>query len=155
MSGLPATPALAFGQEAGSGARRAHPIRLAHAGDLLTTLIYPQEANKLIVVPLFVATMIGESFFLGPLRLYTGSVWPASLGHATFNGIVPTLAAFTATSSPIVVYLPRRGRRDLDRGGSCNRRHSAGPQVPEPPCGRVWRLGTRSWTPSHGCTQGC
>jgi hypothetical protein len=55
-------------------------------------------------VPLFVATMIGESFFLGPLRLYTGSVWPASLGHATFNGIVPAPAAFTATSSPIVVY---------------------------------------------------
>ena len=65
----------------------------------LTTWIYPPEANKLIVVPLFVATMIGESFFLGPLRLYTGSVWPASLGHATFNGIVPALAAFTATSS--------------------------------------------------------
>ena len=70
----------------------------------LTALIYPPEANKLIVVPLFVATMIGESFFLGPLRLYTGSVWPASLGHATFNGMVPILAAFTATSSPIVVY---------------------------------------------------
>ena len=69
-----------------------------------TTEIYAPEANKLIVLPLFVATIIGESFFLGPLRLYTGSVWPASLGHATFNGIVPTLAAFTATSSPIVVY---------------------------------------------------
>jgi membrane protease YdiL (CAAX protease family) len=69
-----------------------------------TTEIYAPEANKLIVLPLFVATIIGESFFLGPLRLYTGSVWPASLGHATFNGLKTTLAAFTATSSSIVVY---------------------------------------------------
>ena len=69
-----------------------------------TTEIYAPEANKLIVLPLFVATIIGESFFLGPLRLYTGSVWPASLGHSVHNGLVTTLAAFTATSSPIVVY---------------------------------------------------
>lgn len=69
-----------------------------------TTEIYAPEANKLIVLPLFVATIMGESFFLGPLRLYTGSVWPASLGHATFNGLKGTLAAFTVTSSPIVVY---------------------------------------------------
>jgi membrane protease YdiL (CAAX protease family) len=69
-----------------------------------TAAVYPPEANKLIVLPLFVATIMGESFFLGPLRLYTGSVWPASLGHATFNGLKVTLAAFTVTSSPIVVY---------------------------------------------------
>src|SRR5215208_6201757 len=69
-----------------------------------TTEIYAPEANKLIVLPLFVATIIGESFFLGPLRLHTGSVWPASLGHSVHNGLVTTLAAFTATSSPIVVY---------------------------------------------------
>ena len=69
-----------------------------------TTEIYAPEANKLIVLPLFVATIIGESFFLGPLRLYTGSVWPASLGHSVHNGLVTTLAAFSATSSPIVVY---------------------------------------------------
>ena len=69
-----------------------------------TTWVYAPEANKLIVLPLFVATIIGESFFLGPLRLYTNSVWPASLGHATFNGLKTTLAAFTVTSSPIVVY---------------------------------------------------
>jgi membrane protease YdiL (CAAX protease family) len=70
----------------------------------LTTAVYAPEANKLIVLPLFVATIMGESFFLGPLRLHTGSVWPAALGHATFNGTRDTLVAFTATSSPIVVY---------------------------------------------------
>jgi len=70
----------------------------------LTTAVYAPEANKLIVLPLFVATIMGESFFLGPLRLYSGSVWPAALGHATFNGSRDTLVAFTATSSPIVVY---------------------------------------------------
>jgi membrane protease YdiL (CAAX protease family) len=69
-----------------------------------TTEVYAPEANKLIVLPLFVATIIGESFFLGPLRLYTGSVWPASIGHSVHNGLVTTLAAFTATSSPLVVF---------------------------------------------------
>lgn len=68
-----------------------------------TTQIYPPEANKLIVLPLFVATIMGESFFLGPLRLYTGSVWPASLGHSMHNAAWPLLGALTATSSPIVV----------------------------------------------------
>jgi len=68
-----------------------------------TTQIYAPEANKLIVLPLFVATIMGESFFLGPLRLYTGSVWPASLGHSMHNAAWPLLGALTATSSPIVV----------------------------------------------------
>jgi uncharacterized protein len=69
----------------------------------LTTWAYAPEANKLIVLPLFVATIMGESFFLGPLRLYTGSVWPASLGHSMHKTAWPLLGALTATSSPIVV----------------------------------------------------
>ena len=51
----------------------------------LTALIYPPEANKLIVVPLFVATMIGESFFLGPLRLTQAASGPprSATPHST------------------------------------------------------------------------
>ena len=104
MARLPATPSIGFGRT-----RALVLIGLIQAAwhmplIFFTTQIYASEANKLIVLPLFVATIIGESFFLGPLRLYTGSVWPASIGHSMHNGLVSTLAAFTATSSPIVVY---------------------------------------------------
>src|SRR3712207_201582 len=41
--------------------------------------------NALISVPLFYATVVAASFVYGYLRLYTGSVWPASLAHAVHN----------------------------------------------------------------------
>ena len=48
-------------------------------------------------------TIVAASFFLGYLRIYTGSVWPASIGHSVHNAAWGTLAAFTATSYPVVV----------------------------------------------------
>ena len=59
--------------------------------------------NKLISLPLFVATVVAASFVYGYLRLYTGSVWPASLAHAVHNAAWGTLGAFTATSYPVIV----------------------------------------------------
>jgi membrane protease YdiL (CAAX protease family) len=61
--------------------------------------------NVLIFVPLFVGTIVGASFFFGYLRLYTGSVWPASIGHSVHNAAWDTLGALTATSSPVLVNL--------------------------------------------------
>ena len=151
MAGLFATPSLAYGPNEGSCAGRAHPSRLAHASHLSDCPDIPTRSEQADRLPLFVATMIGESFFLGPLRLYTGSVWPASLGHATFNGTGADSCGLHCNFFPDRgVLLPRRGRRDFDRGGSCDRRHLAGLQVPGPPGGRVRRLGTRDWTPSRG-----
>jgi hypothetical protein len=37
------------------------------------------------------------------LRIYTGSVWPASIAHAVHNSAWGALGAFTATSSPVLV----------------------------------------------------
>ncbi len=59
--------------------------------------------NVLIFVPLFVGTIVAASFFFGYLRLYTGSVWPASIGHSVHNAAWDTLGALTATSSPVLV----------------------------------------------------
>jgi membrane protease YdiL (CAAX protease family) len=59
--------------------------------------------NKLISLPLFYATVVAASFVYGYLRLYTGSVWPASLAHATHNAAWGALGAFTATSYPVIV----------------------------------------------------
>jgi membrane protease YdiL (CAAX protease family) len=47
--------------------------------------------------PLFYATVVAASFVYGYLRLYTGSVWPASLAHAVHNAAWGALGAFTAT----------------------------------------------------------
>jgi uncharacterized protein len=54
-------------------------------------------------VPLFVGTIVAASFFFGYLRLWTGSVWPASLAHTAHNAAWATLGAFTLTSSPVVI----------------------------------------------------
>jgi uncharacterized protein len=59
--------------------------------------------NALISVPLFYATVVAASFVYGYLRIYTGSVWPASLAHAAHNAAWGALGAFTVTSYPVLV----------------------------------------------------
>ena len=59
--------------------------------------------NALISVPLFYATVVAASFVYGYLRLYTGSVWPASLAHAVHNAAWEVLGAFTVTSYSVIV----------------------------------------------------
>jgi membrane protease YdiL (CAAX protease family) len=59
--------------------------------------------NKWISLPLFYASVVAASFVYGYLRLYTGSVWPASLAHAVHNAAWGALGAFTATSYAVMV----------------------------------------------------
>lgn len=66
------------------------------------TPVFP-VGNKLISLPLFVATVVAASFVYGYLRIYTGSVWPASIAHSVHNAAWGTLGAFTATSYPVLV----------------------------------------------------
>jgi uncharacterized protein len=51
---------------------------------------------------LFYGTVVAASFVYGYLRLYTGSVCPASLAHAVHNAAWGTPGAFTATSYPVI-----------------------------------------------------
>jgi uncharacterized protein len=74
-----------------------------HMPLIFLTPLYHSAGNRLIVLPLFVGTIVAASFFFGYLRIYSGSVWPASIAHSAHNAAWGTLAAFTATSSPIVV----------------------------------------------------
>jgi membrane protease YdiL (CAAX protease family) len=46
---------------------------------------------------------VAASFFFGYLRLWTGSVWPASLAHTAHNAAWGILGAFTLTSNPVVI----------------------------------------------------
>jgi uncharacterized protein len=73
-----------------------------HMPLILLTTVFP-VGNKLISLPLFYGTIVAASFFYGYLRIYTGSVWPASIGHAVHNAAWGVLGAFTATSSPVLV----------------------------------------------------
>jgi membrane protease YdiL (CAAX protease family) len=74
-----------------------------HLPLIFLTPLYHSAGNRLIVLPLFVATIVAGSFFFGYLRVWTGSVWPASIAHTSHNAAWGTLAAFTVTSNPVVV----------------------------------------------------
>src|SRR5215207_6960030 len=73
-----------------------------HMPLILLTPIFP-VGNKLISLPLFYGTIVAASFLIGYLRIYTGSVWPASIAHSVHNAAWGTLGAFTATSYPLIV----------------------------------------------------
>ena len=66
-------------------------------------LEFPANINVLLFVPLFYGTIVAASFFFGYLRIYTGSIWPASIAHAVHNAAWDTLVAVTLTSSPLLV----------------------------------------------------
>jgi uncharacterized protein len=74
-----------------------------HMPLIFLTPLYHAAGNKVIVLPLFVGTIVAGSFFFGYLRVWTGSVWPASIGHSAHNAAWNALGAFTVTSSPVVV----------------------------------------------------
>jgi uncharacterized protein len=60
--------------------------------------------NLLLFFPLFYGTFVAASFFFGHMRIYTGSIWPASIAHAVHNAVWGTVGAFTLiTVSPVLV----------------------------------------------------
>src|SRR5215207_4584997 len=60
--------------------------------------------NLLLFFPLFYGTFVAASFFFGYMRIYTGSIWPASIAHAVHNAVWNVLGAFTLiTVSPLLV----------------------------------------------------
>jgi hypothetical protein len=60
--------------------------------------------NLLLFFPLFYGTIVAASFIYGYLRIYTGSVWPASIAHSVHNAAWSILGAFTlVTASPLLV----------------------------------------------------
>ena len=74
-----------------------------HVPLILLTTLYHADGNLLVVMPLFFATVVAASFVFGYLRLASGSVWPATLAHATHNASWALLGAFTATSHDVAV----------------------------------------------------
>jgi uncharacterized protein len=73
-----------------------------HMPLLFLTPLIP-VGNKVIGMPLFYAAVVAGSFFYGYLRMISGSLWPASIGHAMHNSAWGLMVAFTATSYPVLV----------------------------------------------------
>ncbi len=60
--------------------------------------------NLLLFFPLFYGTFVAASFFFGYLRIYTGSIWPASIAHAVHNAAWNVLGTVTLiTAAPVLV----------------------------------------------------
>jgi membrane protease YdiL (CAAX protease family) len=60
--------------------------------------------NLLLFFPLFYGTFVAASFFFGYMRIYTGSIWPASIAHSVHNAVWNVVGAFTLiTVSPVLV----------------------------------------------------
>jgi len=59
--------------------------------------------NPVISLPLFYAAVVAGTFFYGYLRLASGSIWPASIAHATHNTISGMITVFSVTSAPLLV----------------------------------------------------
>jgi membrane protease YdiL (CAAX protease family) len=60
--------------------------------------------NPLLFFPLFYRTFVAASFFFGYMRIYAGSIWPASIAHSVHNAAWNVLGAFTLTAaSPVLV----------------------------------------------------
>jgi uncharacterized protein len=60
--------------------------------------------NLLLFFPLFYGTFVAASFFFGYMRIYTGSIWPASIAHAVHNAVWNVVGAFTLiTVAPVLV----------------------------------------------------
>jgi membrane protease YdiL (CAAX protease family) len=63
-----------------------------HLPVALLTGLYLADGNRWIVLPVFVVSATAFGVFVGWLRLRTGSVWPAVLGHASHNVAIMWLA---------------------------------------------------------------
>jgi pimeloyl-ACP methyl ester carboxylesterase len=51
----------------------------------------------------FYAAVVAGTFFYDYLRLASGSIWPASIAHATHNSVSGMIMVFSVTSAPLLV----------------------------------------------------
>jgi membrane protease YdiL (CAAX protease family) len=74
-----------------------------HLPFIFSTTLYHAEGNRFLTIPLlFLSITLVEGFFLGYLRLTTGSIWPASLAHAANNVFWLLFGGFTVGATPLV-----------------------------------------------------
>jgi uncharacterized protein len=89
--------------------------------------------NLLLFFPLFYGTFVAASFFFGYMRIYTGSIWPASIAHAVHNAAWDVLGAVTPDNClpGVGERLPGGRLRATDPHRCRDRCHLVWPQVQE------------------------
>ena len=71
-----------------------------HLPLLVLTTTYQSAGNRLIVVPMVMLTLTLAGVVYGWLRAVTGSIWPVSLAHSSFNNFMETAGAAAVATSP-------------------------------------------------------
>lgn len=78
---------------------------LFHLAPILFSGQYHSDTNFLIFIPLFILNVLFVGYFVGYLRLISGSIWPAIFAHGIHNMAWTYCAAYTINANPIVTYL--------------------------------------------------
>lgn len=74
-----------------------------HLPYILLTPNYHADGNRALVLTLFTGSVLAFSVLFGRLRLRSGSLWPAVLGHFAHNATFAWLAAHAlSTTHPVV-----------------------------------------------------
>jgi len=73
-----------------------------HLPLILLTDLYHPNGNRLLVVPLFLATLTLAGVFYGYLRLTSASIWPVAIAHAAVNTFWTLAERLSEATSPLV-----------------------------------------------------
>jgi len=76
---------------------------LWHFPILMIAGFLPLLGSWLIVGPVLLLTLTAAGVIYGFLQLKSGSIWPATLAHGSFNTYLGTFALFTVTSAPVAL----------------------------------------------------
>jgi CAAX protease family protein len=74
-----------------------------HLPLLLLTTTYQSAGSRWIVVPMVMITLTLAGVWYGWLRLWSGSIWPVSLSHSTFNNLMEGVAGVAIATSPAMM----------------------------------------------------
>jgi CAAX protease family protein len=74
-----------------------------HLPLLLLTTTYQSAGSRWIVVPMVMVTLTLAGVWYGWLRLWSGSIWPVSLSHSTFNNLMEGVAGVAIATSPAMM----------------------------------------------------
>jgi uncharacterized protein len=74
-----------------------------HLPLLLLTTTYQSAGSRWIVVPVVMITLTLAGVWYGWLRLWSGSIWPVSLSHSTFNNLMEGVAGVAIATSPAMM----------------------------------------------------
>jgi CAAX protease family protein len=92
---------LTFGRRAALLTGAFHAI--FHLPLLLLTTTYQSAGSRWIVVPMVMITLTLAGVWYGWLRLWSGSIWPVSLSHSTFNNLMEGVAGVAIATSPAMM----------------------------------------------------